>query len=186
MQKQKLSGSEKIGNTEYSVLDFWSWGYSTLLENTTRSVFAEFLVASVLKKTDKPRVEWDAVDLHYREKKIEVKASAYLQAWAQKQHSKIIFDISLKKGWTAETNTYAPEPCRSADCYVFCIYTEKEIENVDILNVEKWQFYVIPTEVLNQNCATQKSLSLKRIEALAKPVSYEFLKKEIERVLKIE
>ncbi|HYF04490.1 MAG TPA: hypothetical protein VEC36_13995 [Patescibacteria group bacterium] len=183
---QKLTGAEKISDTTHTVLDFWSWGYSTLLENTTRSVFAEFLVASALKITQTPRVEWDAVDLHYRGKKIEVKASAYLQAWAQKQHSKIIFDIALKKGWSAETNEYAPEPCRSADCYVFCVYGEKELENVDVLKIGKWQFYVISTDVLNQNCATQKSLSLKRIEALAKAVSYEFLKKEIEQVLKIE
>jgi hypothetical protein len=36
-----------------------------ILSNKNRAVFAEFLVASALGATQKPRIEWDAVDLRF-------------------------------------------------------------------------------------------------------------------------
>ena len=79
--------------------DFWSWAYSDILSNRNRSIFAEFIVGSALGVVDSPRVEWDAVDLRYKGKKIEVKASAYLQSWPQKKLSHIVFDIAKKRAW---------------------------------------------------------------------------------------
>ena len=80
--------------------DFWSWAYSDVLSNGNRAAFAEFLVASALGVTTQPRREWDMVDLRYKGKLVEVKASAYLQAWAQPNGpSKIIFDVAKKLPW---------------------------------------------------------------------------------------
>jgi hypothetical protein len=77
---QKLENSTPIpGIPNVTISEFWSWAYSDVLVNTNRSVFAEFLVGSALDILDKPRVEWDAVDLRYRNKTIEVKCSVYLQ-----------------------------------------------------------------------------------------------------------
>jgi hypothetical protein len=61
--------------------DFWSWAYSDILSNTDRAVFAEFVVGTALGVTDVPSVGWDAVDLRYVDKTIEVKISAYIQSW---------------------------------------------------------------------------------------------------------
>jgi len=46
--------------------DFWSWAYSEVLTNTTRSVFAEYLVGAALGVVNTPRVEWDRQDFEYR------------------------------------------------------------------------------------------------------------------------
>ncbi|MBC7812134.1 MAG: hypothetical protein H7175_13350, partial [Burkholderiales bacterium] len=82
------------GTRSLTVGDFWAWAYSDILSNANRSVLAEFLVGAALGVLDKPRKEWDAVDLRYREKKIEVKSAAYLQSWQQKQLSIIRFDFA--------------------------------------------------------------------------------------------
>ena len=42
---------------DLSVVDFWSWAYSDLLNNTGRGVLAEFIVFSALKFYPPPRVE---------------------------------------------------------------------------------------------------------------------------------
>ena len=109
MKITKLTGTEPIlGTPSQSILDFWSWAYSDILSNRNRGVFAEFLVASGLGVSGDPRVEWDAVDLRYQGKKIEVKCSAYLQSWSQPAPSRISFDIEKKRGWDAASNTSAP------------------------------------------------------------------------------
>ena len=50
-----------------TVGDFWSWAYSDVLAKTIRPLLAEFLVAAALDQLHELRVEWDAVDLHYRD-----------------------------------------------------------------------------------------------------------------------
>jgi len=72
MSVGKLSSETKIsGLNAKTITDFWSWAYSDVLNNVNRSVFAEWLVATALGLTDKPRVEWDAVDLRFQCKGIE-------------------------------------------------------------------------------------------------------------------
>ena len=39
---------------DLSVVDFWSWAYSDLLNNTGRGVLAEFIVFSALKFSPPP------------------------------------------------------------------------------------------------------------------------------------
>lgn len=48
--------------------------------NTNRGVLAEFLVANALGVLAVPRVEWNAFDLAYGERRIEVKVGTYLLA----------------------------------------------------------------------------------------------------------
>jgi len=43
---------------------------------------------------------------------------------------------------------------------VFCILAHKEKSTVDPLNLAQWEFYVLPTHVLNQELGNQKTLSL--------------------------
>ena len=185
MKKVKLNGVEPIEHSNgLTVTDFWSWAYSDLLSNTNRSVFAEFLVAAALDITASPRIEWDAVDLRYNGKKIEVKASSHLQSWQQNKPYSMKFDIEKKRGWDAQTNTYAEEKCRSADCYVFCVYPELDPEKVNVLDTSKWLFYVVETSNINEVCSDQKSISYSRIRKLYEPVRYGMLKQGIESVLR--
>ena len=104
---ETLSPDERLfGIDNVTVCDFWAWGYSDILSNANRAVFAEFIVGVALDVVHKPRTEWDAADLRYRGFLIEVKASAYLQSWPQTTPSVIRFDISKKRSWHADTNTY--------------------------------------------------------------------------------
>lgn len=166
-----------------SVQDFWAWAYSDVLSNRNRSVFAEFLVASALNLTDKPRVEWDAVDLRYQGKKIEVKSSAYLQSWRQSKLHSPRFEVGKRRGWDAEENIRLELGARCADCYVFCVYAEKDVRNVDVLNIGHWQFYVVGTTRINEIFVNQKSVSLSRVRNMCESIRYENLKQAIERVL---
>jgi hypothetical protein len=73
MIKRKLTPDKEIkGLDGLTMGDFWSWAYSDIMGNVNRSVFAEFVVASVLSIDDRVRIEWDAYDLEYQGKKIEV------------------------------------------------------------------------------------------------------------------
>ncbi len=183
---RKMGCQEEIPLLSVTVGDFWSWAYSDILSNTDRAVFAEFVVCTALGVTDAPRVEWDAVDLRYGDKTIEVKSSAYVQSWHQVQDppSQISFDLKERLSWDAATNTYRVEPSRAADCYVFCIYTEKDRSRANVLDVNRWEFYVVSTEQINRQLGSQKTAALSTIERLAKPVGYAQLKRSVDLALR--
>ena len=176
--KTPIQGLEKI-----RVGDFWAWAYSDVLSNRNRAIFAEYLVALALKATDKPRIEWDAADVTYDDKKIEVKSAAYVQSWSQNEESKINFDIAKKKSWDAESNTYSDVPTRVANCYVFCLYVYRQKDPQSVLDVRNWRFYVLTTREIDNNFGEQKSLSLGRLEKVTKSVQYGNLRSEILRAL---
>ena len=163
--------------------NFWAWAYSDILDNRNRSIFAEYLVAVALDVADHPRIEWNAYDLIYRSYKIEVKASAFLQSWQQASLSQIKFDVAEKQGWDAATNTYADEPRRGSDCYVFCVYAETDPTAVNVLNVQKWDFYVIPTARLNAKLGNQKSISLAPLASLCEAVDFAILRPSVDNAL---
>jgi hypothetical protein len=165
-----------------TVGDFWRWAYSDVLSNRNRSIFAEFIVGTALGVVDKPRVEWDAVDLRYGDLKIEVKSSAYCQSWFQSKPSLIQFSIRKAVCWNPETGAYEGESTRSADMYVFCLHIERDKSKANILDVSTWEFYVVSTDVLNRDYREAKSLSLAAVYRLAAPCKYDELKTAVDRV----
>ena len=183
---EKLGPDQRIVELGDRTLgDFWSWAYSDVLSNRNRSIFAEFLVASALGVLDSPRIEWDSVDLRYRGKGIEVKSAAYLQSWRQDRLSVIRFDIARKRAWYAATNTYAPQPIRSADCYVFCLYPETDPARVDVLDVAAWQFYVLSTGQINRELGEQKTVGIGRVQGMCGVTGYDGLQERINSILSI-
>jgi len=186
MSIKKLNPTAEFqGINNVHVVDFWAWAYSDVLSNRNRAILAEYLVSLSLQVADNPRVEWDATDVSLSGKKIEVKSSAYVQSWAQEKESKIIFDISKKKAWDAETNKVSDVPIRAADCYVFCLYTNRDKENTAVLDVENWQFYVLSTRDLTNSFGEQKSLSLSRLKKVSDAVAYDNLSQQIRKTLDI-
>lgn len=151
------------------LLDFWRWSASDLTNNRMRGILAEFLVASALGIAHSARIEWDAHDLiTFEGVKIEVKSAAYLQSWEQKKLSKIKFDIRPTRVLGG-----CNDPRRQAQIYVFCVLKHQTKSSVDPLNVEQWDFYVLPTEALNQKLQTQKSVTLSGLHRLA-PIQARF------------
>lgn len=154
-----------------SVKDFWSWNCSDLLDNTLRGEYAEFIVAAALKlNISSQRVSWDPWDLTYplawvdaagrrQDVRIEVKSSAYCQSWHQRQLSKIVFGIRPTRLQGGD-GRYSKETRRQSDVYVFCLLAERDPEKADPLQLEQWEFYVLPTGRLDESCGEQKTISL--------------------------
>ena len=123
------------GLERHTIADFWRWAYSDLLSNGNRSILAEYFVGMALGVADKPREEWNPVDLLYGNVAIEVKSSGYCQSWPQKpvsagggvqgeMLSPIRFSIRKATLWNRKTGEYTGEKTRSAEVYVFCIHAE--------------------------------------------------------------
>lgn len=175
---KRKTGQEKFmtgsGETDICLLEFWQWATSDLLNNSTRGILAEFLVATALGVNGGTRTEWDAYDITDKNgTKIEVKSSAYLQTWHQNVYSKITFDIKPTLLWNPDTNTFDGERSRQSDFYIFCLLHHKDQETVDPLDLDQWTFYILPTLKLDENLGTQKRISLSRLLKL-KPVNCQF------------
>ena len=97
--------------------------------------------------TDVIRIGWLGCDVHYRNTKIEIKGSAFLQTWPLREYSKIIFGFRWRRQWDPITGKTS-EPRRVEDLYVFAHYTEKDASAANVLDASKWTFYVASTESL--------------------------------------
>lgn len=174
----RLTGSEPFKDAGrdlgFDVLSFWRWSTSDLLNNATRGVIAEFLVAQALGIAgDSIRESWDAFDLTARDgTKIEVKSASYVQSWYQRDYSQISFNVPETRAWDAQTNRQAEEPKRHADVYVFCLLSNRDQTTINPCDLAQWQFYVLPTSVLDNRKRSQLSITLKSLEALCPAVAY--------------
>ena len=173
------TGAEPILNT--TLLDYWMWAHSNLMDNAERGALAEFMVKQAIGDESITRVNWDAYDLLSPEGiRVEVKASGYLQSWSQDKLSDIQFSIRPTFGWDAKTNKYDKIKQRQSDVYVFCLYKHKDQSTVNPLDIEQWEFYVASTRLLNEKCGNQKSIRLSTLRTLGiEPVRYENIKSEI-------
>lgn len=175
LQITPKSGSEPlhIANEPIGLLlqDFWRWSASDLVSNTTRGVFAEFLVATALGiPPSHPRVEWAPWDLTTQDGiRVEVKSAAYLQSWDQEALSKIGFDIAPTKTWNRTTKKRDGEVKRQSDVYVLCLLAHQDKRTVDPMDLDQWQFYVLPTQVLDRERAKKQQLSLRMLTRLHGP-----------------
>lgn len=168
---QRLSGTETFhanaSALDIQLLDFWQWIASDLLSNATRGRLAEYLVARDLGVADGVRREWLAHDLTSKDGvTIEVKSAAYVQGWAQRRPSLISFDIRPTLGWDPDTAKFGDARRRQSDVYVFCLLCEKDRKKLDPMNVSHWQFFILATRILNENCPTQKTITLQKLRTL--------------------
>lgn len=150
---------------DLTVNDFWKWAYSDFANNISRSVLAEYIVASALGTagiaTERTRVMWRPYDLLSKEGyKVEVKSAAYVQSWDSKHPDCVSFRIAPAR-LPDETGDYkldAPLQ-RNSDVYIFCIY-KALTKDESPLNLDLWDFYVLPTRILDEKKPTQKTITL--------------------------
>lgn len=75
-------------------------------------------------------------------------------------------------GITKANGSYDPQIsgntdfCRQNDVYVFCLNTGYTKEDSYPLNLNNWEFYIVPTFVINEKCGDNKTISLNRIKSL--------------------
>ena len=174
------------GSKVGEVKDFWQWAYSNLIDNTARGKLAEYLIACVLGVEKTPTQPWAAFDLRSKEGlAIEVKTSGYLQAWGQDDLSKIVFGIPQTHGWDGENGKFLKDFKRQSDVYVFCVHNHKEQETLNPLDTKQWDFYLLPTRILDEKVGKQRTISLSAIISLgARKCTFESLNEEI-KLLKI-
>lgn len=157
-----------------TMLNFWSWAYSDLIRNVNRGAFAEFVVREAMNtqcrntppRTDF-RVSMDAYDLLSPDGiRVEVKSSAYIQAWESEHPARISFRIAPAKSLDSSGNYSADSQyCRHSDVYVFCVWTAMSREQ-NILDLSLWDFYVIATKTLDQKVPNQKTITLQSLLSL--------------------
>ncbi|NEK57042.1 hypothetical protein GCU56_04040 [Geodermatophilus sabuli] len=134
-------------------------------------MLAEFLVAQALGAASRPRIEWDAYDVVTPDGVlVEVKSSAYVQAWTQARPSAIRFGGLNGRTWN-ETAGYADSATYNADVYVFALVTARDHASYDPLDLRQWTYWVLPRRIVE--ATGQRSMALSRVEELAvAPVSH--------------
>ena len=169
--EQLIFKDKELGS---SVLDFWSWAYSDLIRNVNRGAFAEFIVLEAMNNQSGVtpprtnfRVSMDAYDLLSPDGiRVEVKSSAYIQAWESEHPARISFRIAPAKSLDSSGNYSADSQyCRHSDVYVFCVWTAMSREQ-NILDLSLWDFYVIATKILDQKVPNQKTITFQSLLSL--------------------
>lgn len=145
----------------FDLLSFWQWTASDLVSNATRGRPAEYIVAQALGlATADVREEWAAFDLQTPSGiKIEVKSASYVQSWHQVKPSPVMFVVPKTRAWEAATNVQSREARRQADVYVFALLAHTDKTTIDPLNINQWQFYVLPTTTLDARTRSQYSIT---------------------------
>ncbi len=101
-----------------------------------------------------------------RKEPVEVKSPAYVQSWFQKAHSKITFSGKKSLAWDRESNRQSTEAKRQADVYVFAVLAHQDKTTVNPLNLDQWEFWVLPTKALDERKRSQHSITLKSLRML--------------------
>ena len=96
------------------------------------------------------REEWAPYDLLTPEGiTVEVKSSAYIQSWHRERLSPIVFSCPKTRAWDPQTGGYEKEARRQARVYVFALLAYQHQATLDPLDLDQWDFYVVPTAVLD-------------------------------------
>lgn len=167
-QEPFRAGGMEMGIT---LLDFWRWSASALVNNTTRGVLAEFIVGTALGiSVNNPRETWAPWDLTTPEGiKVEVKSAAYVQSWTQKRLSNITFNTPKTRTWDPETQRPSRHVKRQAEVYVFALLAHQDKVTIDPMNLEQWRFFVLPTSVLDGRSRSRDSITLSTLQKLHGP-----------------
>ncbi|MFN8555975.1 MAG: hypothetical protein U0531_00995 [Dehalococcoidia bacterium] len=111
---------------------------------------------------------WAAYDLRTPSGvKVEVKSAAYLQTWYQSKPSNVLFRTPRTRAWDPDTNRLDAEAKRQADVYIFAILAHMEKSTLNPCDVSQWEFYVLPTLILDERTRNQHSITLPTLTRLS-------------------
>lgn len=170
-------------STPATLQDFWRFQFSNIWNLT--SDLAEYIVAHALgKERASNRNYWSLWDINYRNARIEVKSTAEYHCWTMPEDKPTprIFGITPAHSGYKDTST---DYTRQSDIYVFCHNTGKTAEESKPNKLEKWNFYIVTTEEIDQQCRKgQKTISLKRVISLSKKCyMYNELRQAIDEII---
>lgn len=163
-------GSEhfSINNKELNItmLNFWQWAYSDLSNNVSIAVFSDYIVATSLGTA---HLKKEPVSFMWRRPyaimskegyRVEVKTAAYTQSLDKDDPTFIEFRIAPARleDKSGNCKRFSP-PKRHSDVYVFSVYKGLKADESP-LNLDLWEFYILPTRILDETKPTQKTLTL--------------------------
>lgn len=150
-----------------TISDFWQWGFSDLIQNTTRGVLGEYIVAVLLGVDDEPRNPWKAYDLKLSNgMTVEVKTTSVLQAWRQEKMYEPKYVVAPTRRWDPETGVMEPKASLNADLYIFCYFTAVDHSVANPLDLDQWEFFVFERTQIEKIFEGRKSVSLKALQNL--------------------
>ena len=164
--------------------DFWEFQYSNIYN--MQETIAEFLVAKSLGLNDSYNTDyWTLFDVLYRDTRIEVKQTSYYHPWNEGgKVSQVRYFGITKANSNYEDDGGENKFERQNDIYVFCLNTGETKETSYPLNLNNWEFYIIPTSFINEHCGNNKTISLSRIRNLGfKAFRFDEIKSEIDRII---
>lgn len=187
---KKLTGGEQfkhIGNKQFSVLEFWQYGFSNLNSNVLRGALAEFIVENVLNDKNQiiVRNPWGDYDVETKDgKKIEVKCSSYIQDWDQKEFSRIVWSgLKAKELYWSEavkSHTDLKQKDYKADIYILALFKHQDPTTLNILDLDQWAFYVFKREQIKDISRNGNSVSLARLQKLKfEPIHFTQIQEKI-------
>lgn len=167
--------------------DFAAWALSEINSNLKRGLLAEYLVACALKVESKKHEDWNGHDLDYRGQRIEVKSSGFSSppfiSTLKKPHPS--FDIKRRlycwNGETLKMEKY-DTPQRFNDIFVFAYTLATTESEYRPFSLTCWEFIVAPTKKIDALFGNQKSVALNQLKRFFQPLSFDFLKIEIDRL----
>jgi hypothetical protein len=163
--RDALRGEQSFVGFDATVQEFWRFALGDLRMNNARGYLAEFIVAKALGIGNLRRIEWDAYDLLWEGITVEVKSSAYLQAWDQRRISTIQFTGLKGTRWHPRHDLDPLGRRYNAMVYVFCVQTATDHERYEPLALDQWTFYVVDRAKLV--ALDQKSVGLARVKQLS-------------------
>lgn len=173
MKAKRLSGDELFEFHQTSqgqaVKDFWAWALSRLIMDGPRGDLAEYIVRMALgEDLETPKRGWGECDIKDCDGfRIEVKCSSLLQEWERDTPSTPTFSIAETMSCDIEeiggiyhyVGRQDEEIERRSDAYVFCLFACDNREIANPLNLDQWEFWVVPTDLLNQKLGKRKSVT---------------------------
>ena len=75
----------------------------------------------------------------------------------------IRFGIRKTLEWLPETNSFGSEKKRHSEVYVFCLLAEQQKERINPLDLSQWEFYVLPTQLIDRVFGDKETISLNQV-----------------------
>ena len=119
--------------------------------------------------------------------KVEVKSASYIQSWDQTKLSAIQFNVEKTTPLDEDKGSYRGGAWRhAAAVYVFAVLAEKDKSKVNPMNLDQWEFYVVPTQSLEKRKQQPRSITLNSLineqkELKMEKVGFQDLKKAVEK-----
>ena len=168
---------------EFGILDFWKYKYSNIWN--MQEYIAEFLIEKALGLEKSQNTDsWTLYDINYRNKRIEIKETSYYHPWNEngKISNQRVFGITMANS-SYENTEIENKFERQNDLYVFCLNTGKTKEEANPMNIKNWEFYIVPTKIINDICGTNKTISLNKVKNIAEQIDYFEIKKYIDNLI---